>query len=87
MGEDQQSFTVTGIDAAAVGELAASVGLVLHELTPQQASLEEAFLEVTKEATEYQAGDATNTPAPPPAGPSPADTSWPAPAPPRREAG
>jgi ABC-2 type transport system ATP-binding protein len=87
MGEDQQSFTVTGIDAAAVGELAASVGLVLHELTPQQASLEEAFLEVTKEATEYQAGDATDTPAPSRAGPSPADTSWPAPAPPRSEAG
>lgn len=57
MGADDRSFTVTGVETAEVGELAASVGLALHELTPQQASLEEAFLEVTKESTEYHAGD------------------------------
>jgi ABC-2 type transport system ATP-binding protein len=56
---DDHSFTVSGIETADVGELAASVGLALHELTPQYASLEEAFLEVTREATEYQAGTAT----------------------------
>jgi ABC-2 type transport system ATP-binding protein len=75
-GTDGQSLTVSGIDAAGVGELAASVGMVLHELTPQQASLEEAFLEVTKESTEYRAGEA-----PAPAATPPADVSWPAPTP------
>jgi ABC-2 type transport system ATP-binding protein len=63
LGEDAQSLTVTGIESAAVGELAASVGMVLHELTPQQASLEEAFLEVTKEATDYRAGAEAPAPA------------------------
>jgi hypothetical protein len=30
-----------------VGEVAATAGVVLHELTPEQASLEEVFLELT----------------------------------------
>ena len=33
--------------AERVGELAAAAGVVLHELTPQRASLEEVFLELT----------------------------------------
>ncbi len=48
---------VTGMDAAAVGELAASSGLVLHELTPQQASLEEAFMELTKDSLDFTVHD------------------------------
>ena len=35
--------------AARVGEIAAAAGVVLHELTPEQASLEEVFLELTAE--------------------------------------
>jgi len=54
----QQAFSATGIEAAAIGELAARHGFVLHELSPKQASLEEAFLEVTKGAQEYQSGAA-----------------------------
>ena len=45
-------LTVTGIDAAKIGELAASGSVVLHELTPQ-ASLEEAFLELTSDSVEF----------------------------------
>jgi ABC-2 type transport system ATP-binding protein len=45
---------VTGVNAVAVGELAARNGIVLHELTPQRASLEEAFMELTKDSVEYQ---------------------------------
>ncbi|MDQ2728312.1 MAG: ATP-binding cassette domain-containing protein [Actinomycetota bacterium] len=47
------TIEVTGVDAAAVGELAAARGLVLHELTPQRASLEEAFMELTRDSVEY----------------------------------
>jgi ABC-2 type transport system ATP-binding protein len=47
---------VTGLDAASIGELAAAHSIVLHELAPQTASLEEAFLEVTRESQEYAGG-------------------------------
>jgi ABC-2 type transport system ATP-binding protein len=46
-------LTVTGVPAARIGELAAPAGIVLHELTPQLASLEEAFLELTAGSLEY----------------------------------
>jgi ABC-2 type transport system ATP-binding protein len=46
---------VVGLTAAQVGEAAASAGIVLHELTPQQASLEEAFMELTQEDVEFHA--------------------------------
>ncbi|MEV7028308.1 ABC transporter ATP-binding protein, partial [Kitasatospora sp. NPDC093558] len=46
---------VTGTDSERIGRLAAAHSLVLFELTPKQASLEEAFMELTKDAVEYQA--------------------------------
>jgi ABC-2 type transport system ATP-binding protein len=46
-------LTVTGLPAARIGELAASAGVVLHELTPQLATLEDAFLELTADSLEY----------------------------------
>jgi ABC-2 type transport system ATP-binding protein len=49
------ALVVTGLDAAAVGELAASAGIVLHELAPQRASLEEAFMELTQDSVEFHA--------------------------------
>jgi ABC-2 type transport system ATP-binding protein len=65
--EAQQSdeapvLIVTGMPAARIGELAASAGLVLHELTPQLASLEEAFLELTSDSLEF--GHLESQPAP-----------------------
>ena len=36
------------------GEIAAEKRLVLHELTPLQASLEEAFMSLTRDAVEYE---------------------------------
>ncbi len=47
------ALTVTGVTAARIGELAASASIVLHELTPQLASLEEAFLELTADSLEF----------------------------------
>ena len=55
-GQADGALHVTGLAAAAIGELAAARGFVLHELAPQSASLEEAFLEVTREAQEYAGG-------------------------------
>lgn len=47
---------VDGLTSDEIGERAASATLVLHELTPVQASLEEAFMELTHDAVEYRPG-------------------------------
>ena len=47
-------LVVTGMDAAAVGELAAARGIALAELTPRSASLEEAFMRLTDDSVEYR---------------------------------
>jgi ABC-2 type transport system ATP-binding protein len=44
---------IDGLNSEQVGRKAASNGLVLYELTPQQASLEEAFMELTRDQVEY----------------------------------
>ncbi|MGK5630919.1 ABC transporter ATP-binding protein [Streptomyces sp. URMC 123] len=49
------ALEVEGTEAARLGELAARQQIVLHELSPQQASLEEAFMRLTAEAVEYHA--------------------------------
>ncbi|MEU6490894.1 ATP-binding cassette domain-containing protein [Streptomyces sp. NPDC046984] len=49
---------VTGLSSDRIGRLAAEHGVALAELTPQQASLEQAFMELTRDAVEYQAPDA-----------------------------
>ncbi|MCQ4202077.1 ABC transporter ATP-binding protein [Streptomyces coelicoflavus] len=48
---------VDGDKSEAVGELAARRQIVLHELSPQRASLEEAFMQLTAESVEYHAHD------------------------------
>ncbi|HLJ07122.1 MAG TPA: ABC transporter ATP-binding protein, partial [Acidimicrobiia bacterium] len=53
--ESDGALAVTGLSAAAIGDLAAAVGIVLHELSPQEASLEEAYLDLTRDSVEYQA--------------------------------
>ncbi|MDO0925680.1 ATP-binding cassette domain-containing protein [Streptomyces sp. TG1A-8] len=59
-----------GGKAERIGELAAGHGVVLHELSPRQASLEEAFMQLTAESVEYHA-HAGSEPAPRGAG-----TGW-----------
>ncbi|MFF4545195.1 ABC transporter ATP-binding protein [Streptomyces sp. NPDC001435] len=49
------ALEVDGGKAEQIGELAARGGIVLHELSPQQASLEEAFMRLTAESVEYHA--------------------------------
>jgi ABC-2 type transport system ATP-binding protein len=49
---------VNGLTAEQVGEAAASHQIVLHELTPHQASLEEAFMDLTRGDLEFAAVEA-----------------------------
>jgi ABC-2 type transport system ATP-binding protein len=53
---------ISGLTAAQIGDTAAAQGIVLHELSPQQASLEEAFMELTHEDVEFKAGEAAPGP-------------------------
>jgi ABC-2 type transport system ATP-binding protein len=87
-----------GAEPAVLGELAARSGIVLHELSPQSGSLEDAFLELTRSSQEYRATappDAPvaattpptaptppSPPATPPAAPSTAGRPLPPPPPP-----
>src|SRR5436189_1818566 len=44
---------VHGLTAVQIGDLAAANQIPLHELTPQQASLEEAFMDLTRDDVEF----------------------------------
>jgi ABC-2 type transport system ATP-binding protein len=55
-----EQLTVTGLPAREIGLKAAEHGLALFELTARTVSLEEAFMDLTKESVEYHA---TTTPA------------------------
>jgi ABC-2 type transport system ATP-binding protein len=48
-----------------VGDIAASAGLTVHELFVQRSSLEEAFMELTRDSVEYHADPALLAPAQP----------------------
>ena len=50
------AMVVTGLDAAAVGGAASAHGITLIELAPQVSSLEEAFFDLTRDETDYHAG-------------------------------
>ncbi len=52
------ALVVTGTTARDVGILAGAAGITLYELSPQTASLEEAFMELTRDAAEYTTGAA-----------------------------
>jgi len=44
---------VSDLTAEQVGQIAFDAGVVLFELTPQRASLEEVFMDLTSDAVEY----------------------------------
>ena len=44
---------VSGLTAAQIGDRALAEGIAVHELTPRQASLEEAFMQLTNDAVEF----------------------------------
>lgn len=49
------TLEIDGVTAERLGELAAQHQIVLHELSPQRASLEEAFMRMTADSVEYHA--------------------------------
>jgi ABC-2 type transport system ATP-binding protein len=54
---EPQILEIRGLTAEQVGDVAAANRIVLHELTPQQASLEEAFMTLTSEDVEFKAAE------------------------------
>ncbi|MEK0100912.1 ATP-binding cassette domain-containing protein [Streptomyces sp. A475] len=69
------TLEVDGHSPEQLGDLAAAHHLALHELSPQQASLEEAFMQLTAESVEYHAH--TDEPGVPPVRlPPPQQQGW-----------
>jgi ABC-2 type transport system ATP-binding protein len=54
-------LNVTGLSSEQIGDRAAAAGITLHELWPVQASLEQAFMELTNDSVEYRAAVNTAT--------------------------
>jgi ABC-2 type transport system ATP-binding protein len=61
---DPGVLEIAGLTAEQIGEVAATHGIVLHELTPRQATLEEAFMTLTSEDVEFRAAETLSTPPP-----------------------
>jgi len=60
--QDDGALAVTGAGEEAIGDLAAAHGLTLHELSPQYASLEDAFMELTHDSVDYHGSDTAHHP-------------------------
>jgi ABC-2 type transport system ATP-binding protein len=56
--EGDGGLAVTGLDAPAIGDLAAGHGIAVHELVPRHASLEQAYLDLTGDSTDYRGSTA-----------------------------
>ena len=48
---------VVGLSAAQIGDVASANRVTLHELTPQEASLEQAFMELTRGDVEFRTAE------------------------------
>jgi ABC-2 type transport system ATP-binding protein len=49
------SLSIVGASSDQIGDIAAANGVVLHELSPQRGSLEQAFMQLTGDSVEYHA--------------------------------
>jgi ABC-2 type transport system ATP-binding protein len=54
------ALTITGIDADDIGKLAARNGWTVLELSTQQSSLEQRYMELTREAADYHSASASH---------------------------
>ena len=54
VSDEAGTLEVQGLTSERVGEIAAANQVVLHELVPVQASLEEAFMELTRDDVEFK---------------------------------
>ncbi|MET8142768.1 ATP-binding cassette domain-containing protein [Sphaerisporangium sp. NPDC005288] len=55
--EASDGLVVSGMAAEEIGRVAAAASVVLYELTPLRTSLEEAFMELTRDSVEYGVAD------------------------------
>ncbi|MFJ1765969.1 ATP-binding cassette domain-containing protein [Amycolatopsis sp. NPDC088138] len=53
--EADGAFVVSGVDSDRIGQLAFDAGATLHELSPIAGSLEQSYLDLTREAVEFGA--------------------------------
>ncbi|MFG1640479.1 ABC transporter ATP-binding protein [Amycolatopsis sp. NPDC049252] len=53
--EEDGAFVVSGVDSDRIGQLAFDAGATLHELSPIAGSLEQSYLDLTREAVEFGA--------------------------------
>ncbi|WP_439385625.1 ABC transporter ATP-binding protein [Amycolatopsis lexingtonensis] len=54
----EASLIVSGMTSGEIGKLAAYHGVALAELTPQRVSLEDAFMDLTRDSVEYEGASA-----------------------------
>ena len=62
--QDNELLEVTGLDPRQIARAALDSRVMIYELTPLQASLEEAYMELTKDEVEYHSLITTGAPAP-----------------------
>lgn len=54
---DSGALVVTGVEAAVIGQAAFDAGIPVHELTPLSVSLEDAFMELTRDSVQFHTGE------------------------------
>ena len=57
--DDGAALTVSGLSTDEVGRVAGAAGITLLELTAEQTSLEDAFVDMTRDAVEFRAPTTT----------------------------
>ena len=55
MTQADGALRITGMDGGVVGEIAREHGVTLQELSTQQATLEQRYLELTSDTVDYRA--------------------------------
>lgn len=51
--DTEDALLVSGVDSEKIGEIAMQNGIILHELSPQQGSLEQAFMQMTGDSVDF----------------------------------
>jgi ABC-2 type transport system ATP-binding protein len=65
-GFGRGQLEVTGLSSENIGSRAAEAGLAVYELAPVEASLEQAFMDLTKDEVEYRSTTENNNSQPAP---------------------
>jgi ABC-2 type transport system ATP-binding protein len=58
-GSEQGLLTISGLSAEQIGSIAHRVGIVLYELTPNRSTLEDVFMDLTRDAVEFRSHDSS----------------------------